>query len=71
MKISENINIQLSSKKIEALKKLSRLGLKLSDGYDYALLDYVSPKTTLNDVRKRLSSIKTSISEEIIEERKK
>lgn len=61
----------LSSKKLEAIKELSSLGLKLSDGYDYVLLEYTSPETTLDDVRKRLSSIKTSLSEEIIEERNK
>jgi len=61
--------IQTSSKKSEALKELSKVGLKLSDGSNYILKDYASPKTTLADVRKRLSSIKTSLSEEIIKER--
>lgn len=60
---------QVSSRKLEALKSLSKLGLKLSDGYDYALWEYASPETTLEDVRNRLSSIKTSLSEEIVEER--
>lgn len=60
---------QVSSKKLEALKSLSSLGLKLSDGYDYSLWEYVSPETTLEDVRKRLSSIKTSLSDDIVEER--
>ena len=60
---------QVSSRKLEALKSLSKLGLKLSDGCDYALWEYASPETTLEDVRNRLSSIKTSLSEEIVEER--
>ena len=68
-KKSHNATIQTSSKKREALKKLSKLGIKLSDGSDYTLRDYASPKTTLADVRKRLSSIKTPLLEEIIEER--
>lgn len=60
---------QVSSRKLEALKSLSKLGLKLSDGYDYSLWEYASPETTLEGVRNRLSSIKTSLSEEIVEER--
>jgi hypothetical protein len=66
---SDNITIQLSSKKLEALKELSKLGIKLSDGYDYILKEYALPETTLADVRKRLSSIKTSVAKEIVEER--
>lgn len=66
---SGDLAVYPSSRKLLALKELSRLGLKLSDGYDYVLWEYVSPETTLDDVKKRLSSIKTSLSEEIIEER--
>ena len=68
-KKSDNVTIQLSSKKVDALKELSVFGIKLSDGYDYILKEYALPETTLADARKRLSSIKTSISKEIIEER--
>jgi len=68
-KKSDNVTIQLSSKKLEALKELSKIGIKLSDGYDYVLKEYASPATTLADAKKRLSSIKTSIANEIIEER--
>jgi hypothetical protein len=68
-KKSDKAPIQPSSKKSEALKGLSKLGIRLSDGSNYILKDYASPKTTLADVRKRLSSIKTSLSEEIIKER--
>ena len=68
-KKSDKAPVQTSSKKREALKELSKVGLKLSDGSNYILKDYASPKTTLADVRKRLSSIKTSLSEEIIKER--
>ncbi len=68
---SDTLAAGLSSKKLEAIKEISKLGLKLSDGYDYVLWEYVSPETTLDDVKKRLSSIKASLSEEIIEERKK
>jgi hypothetical protein len=68
-KKSDNATIQISSKKLEALKELSKLGIKLSDGSDYTLRDYASPKTTLADARKRLSSIKKPLSEEIVEER--
>ncbi len=60
---------RVSSRKLEALKSLSKLGLKLSDGYDYALWEYASYETTLEDVRNRLSSIKNPLSEEIVEER--
>jgi hypothetical protein len=68
---SDTLAAGLSPMKIEAIKGLSQLGLKLSDGYDYVLWEYVSSETTLDDVKKRLSSIKTSLSEDIIEERKK
>ncbi len=68
---SDTLAVGLSPMKLEAIKGLSKLGLKLSDGYDYVLWEYASPETTLDDVRKRLSSIKTSLSEEIIEERNK
>lgn len=67
-KKSDNMT-QLSSKKLEALKELSKIGIKLSDGYDYILKEYALPETTLADARKRLSSIKTSVAKEIIEER--
>lgn len=70
-KKSGNLAVQLSSKKLEALKELSKLGLKLSDGYDYDLWQYPSTATSLEDVRKRLSAIRTSLSKEIVEERKK
>ena len=68
-KESNVLPLQVSSRKLDALKSLSKLGLKLSDGYDYTLWEYASPETTLEDVRNRLSSIKTSLSEEIVEER--
>ena len=66
---SDNLAVQLSSRKLEGLKELSKLGIKLSDGYDYILSKYASLETNLEDVRKRLSSIKTSLAKEIIEER--
>lgn len=68
-KESNVLPAQVSSRKLEALKSLSKLGLKLSDGYDYALLEFASQETTLEDVRNRLSPIKTSLSKEIVEER--
>lgn len=34
---SDNLAAGLSSKKLEAIKEISMLGLKLSDGYDYVL----------------------------------
>jgi len=40
-KKSDNATIQISSKKLEALKELSKLGIKLSDGSDYTLRDYM------------------------------
>lgn len=64
----ETITIPLSPQKLEALKELSASGLKLSNGYDL-LREYTSPETTLEDVRKRLSSIKNSLAEELVEER--
>ena len=48
---SDTLAAGLSSKKLEAIKELSMLGLKLSDGYDYVLWEYVSPETTLDDVK--------------------
>ncbi len=48
---------------------LSIPGIKLSDGYDYVLREYASPDTTLEDARKRLASIKTSLADDIVKER--
>ena len=67
-KKSKNPTISVSAKKREAMEELSNLDIKLSDGSDYVLREYTSSKTTLADARKRLSSIKTSISKEIREE---
>lgn len=64
----ETVTTPLSPQKLEALKELSASGLKLSNGYDL-LLEYASPETTLEDVRKRLSAIKSSLAEELVEER--
>ncbi len=66
---AKDSGVQLSSRKLEALKELSKIEIKLSDGYDYVLWEYASDKTTIENVRRRLSSIKTSLSKEIIEER--
>lgn len=63
--------IRLSPKKLEALDELSIPGIKLSDGYDYVLREYASPETTLDDVHRRLSSIKTSLADDIVKERNK
>lgn len=61
--------VRLSSKKLEALNVLSIPGIKLSDGYDYVLREYALPETTLADARRRLSSIKTSLADDIVKER--
>lgn len=68
-KIEKDPVVRLSARKIAALDELSIPGIKLSDGYDYVLREYASPKTTLDDVRRRLASIKTSLTEDIIKER--
>jgi hypothetical protein len=70
-KIEKESVIPLSPKKLEALNVLSIPGIKLSDGYDYLLREYASPETTLDDARKRLSSIKTSLADDIVKERNK
>ena len=70
-KSTNNPAVQLSPKKLEALNKLSIPGVKLSDGYDYDLREYASATTSLDEVRNRLSSIKSSLSDEIVQERKK
>lgn len=61
----------MSRQKREALKLLSATGVKISDGRDYMLDEYLVPGTTLEDVRKRLSKIKGSVSQEVVEARKK
>lgn len=60
-----------SASKIAALKTLSIPGIKLSDGYDYDLREYATPETTLEELRKRLASIKTPLSEDIVKDREK
>jgi hypothetical protein len=61
--------VRLSPKKLEALNVLSIPGIKLSDGYDYVLREHVLPNTTLEDARRRLSSIKTPLADDIVKER--
>ncbi|MDO8446838.1 MAG: hypothetical protein Q7T53_12210 [Deltaproteobacteria bacterium] len=61
--------VQPSIHKLQTLKELSRLGVKLSDGYDYDLYDHVLSESSLNETRQRLSSIKEPLSQAIVEER--
>ena len=68
---SQHIAVQPSLHKLEALRELSKLGLKLSDGYDYNLYEYVIPESSLEETRQRLSSIKEPLSHAIVEERQK
>lgn len=70
-KIEKESVVRLSPKKLEALNVLSIPGIKLSDGYDYVLREYASPETTLDDVRRRLASIKISLADDIVKERNK
>lgn len=62
--------VQPSIHKLQTLKELSHLGVKLSDGYDYNLYDHVLPESSLDETRQRLSSIKDSLSQSVVEERK-
>lgn len=68
-KIEKAPVVRSSSRKLEALSVLSIPGIRLSDGYDYVLREYASPETTIDDVRRRLSSIKTSLADDILKER--
>jgi hypothetical protein len=68
-KIKKESVVRLSPRKLEALNVLSIPGIKLSDGYDYVLREYASLETTLADARKRLSSIKTPLADDIVKER--
>ena len=63
--------VQPSVHKLQALKELSHLGVKLSDGYDYNLYDHVLPESSLDETRQRLSSIKGTFSQAVVEERQR
>lgn len=64
-----NRSILITAQKLEALKALSTTGVRLSDGYDYGLSEYILPESTLEAVQKSLSQITTSISDEVVEAR--
>lgn len=68
-KIEKDPVVRSSSRKLAALNVLSIPGIKLSDGYDYVLREYASQETTLADARRRLSSIKTPLADDIVKER--
>lgn len=68
-KIEKESVVRSSPKKLAAINVLSIPGITLSDGYDYVLREYASPETTLADARKRLSSIKTPLADDIVKER--
>ena len=68
-KIEKDPVVRSSSRKLAALNALSIPGIKLSDGYDYVLREYASSETTLADARRRLSSIKTPLADDIVKER--
>lgn len=61
--------IQPSPRKLASLHILTAIGLKPSDGYDYQLHELVLPGITLERVRRELSVIKSSLSEELAKDR--
>ncbi|TAN42585.1 MAG: hypothetical protein EPN22_12525 [Nitrospirae bacterium] len=58
-----------SAQKLAALKALSTAGVKVSDGYDYLLNEYILPESTLESVQKSLSHIASALSDEVVEAR--
>ena len=63
--------IQPNQRKLAALHTLSAIGLKPSDGYDYQLNELILPRVTLKQVRRELSVIKSSLSEELVKARER
>jgi hypothetical protein len=63
--------IQLSQRKRAALHTFFGIGLKPSDGYDYQLDELILPRVTLDQVRRELSVIKSSLSEELVKARER
>jgi len=63
--------IQRSQRKHAALHTLSTIGLKPSDGNDYQLTELILPGVTLEQVRRELSVIKSSLSKELVEARER
>jgi hypothetical protein len=58
-----------SVQKLAALKILSTAGVKVSDGYDYLLNEYILPESSIEGVQKSLSHIASAISDDVVEAR--
>jgi hypothetical protein len=58
-----------SQRKLKALAKLQRLPVKVSDGMDYNLQQYIIGGVTLAQVRQALSGIRGSLADAVIDER--
>lgn len=67
----KRLTIQPSQRKRAALHTLSSIGLKPSDGYDYQLDELILPRVTLDQVRRELSVITSSLSEELVNARER
>jgi len=65
----EPIPVQPSPRKLAALRQLSQLPLKLSDGYEYQLHEALLPGVTLAQVREELKVIPEPLAETVVEER--
>ncbi|OGL41890.1 MAG: hypothetical protein A2042_06980 [Candidatus Schekmanbacteria bacterium GWA2_38_11] len=65
----KHIFVQPSPRKLSALSKISNLGLKLSDGFDYQLHENIIAGVSLKQLRKDLAVIRESLSNEISKER--
>ena len=64
------ISVHPSPRKLKAYKELLKRNIKVSLGYEYGLHERIIPGTTLKQVQKELSSIKGSMSEFIVKERR-
>jgi hypothetical protein len=58
-----------SQRKLNAVAKLQRLPVKVSDGTDYNLQQYIIGGVTLAQVRQALSGIRGSLADAVIDER--
>lgn len=58
-----------SERKLRGLAKLQGLPVKLSDGSDYNLHEYIIPGVTLEQVRRGLSGISGTLADAVLAER--
>ena len=66
---SKENGIKFTLRKQRALRELSQQGYPVSDGLEYGLQAMVNPEVTLEQVWQGLSTMESSLSQEVLAER--